>query len=371
MTAPSALYLTWTDPVTGKSLRVLLEEVVRIGANRERNDIVLALPGVEPYHAEVAVIPGGGYELSAVGSSVVTLNDRPVDRQKILPGASFNVGPVAFTVAFAERPAPAATGPASFSYQSREPASKVPAALGTVLAAVGLAALGASYFVIAPYLRERKSAAPTPDLAAGRPAVPTPTATPPPGDPFREVKKSVVTVIGKLAFRPGFATGTGLFVDPVGKVVTNYHVVMKTDYQQIILPGSKNPIDARIIGYDEDLDLALLQAYVRPPVPVAPMEYKAAAKMGDAVFALGSPSGPTLEVSLSRGIISSDTPRRVGRFTMIQHDAAVNPGNSGGPLLDQRGHVIGINTLKVKDTSGISFAIPIEDVRAFVETASN
>jgi len=94
-------------------------------------------------------------------------------------------------------------------------------------------------------------------------------------------------------------------------------------------------------------------------------------KMGDPVFALGSPSGPTLEVSLSRGIVSSDQPRRIGKATFLQHDAAINPGNSGGPLLDQWGRVIGINTMKLKDTTGLSFAIPIDDVRTFLETAGN
>src|SRR5262249_42642268 len=120
------------------------------------------------------------------------------------------------------------------------------------------------------------------------PVAAAPTAAPPPpptapADVFASAKKSVVTVIGKLSFEPGYATGTGFFVDRAGKVVTNYHVVRRTDYQQIVLPGTKTPVDARILGFDADHDLALLQAYVTPPVPVAPLANSFVLKMGDTV----------------------------------------------------------------------------------------
>ena len=151
-----------------------------------------------------------------------------------------------------------------------------------------------------------------------------------------------------------------------GKLVTNFHVVKRTDYQQILMPGSKKPIDARILATDEEHDLALLQAMVDPPVPVAPLAAGALLKMGDPVFALGSPAGPVLEMSLSRGIVSSDKPRQFGDVALIQHDAAINPGNSGGPLLDQQGRVVGVNTLKIKETQGLNFAIPVDQVKDFL-----
>jgi S1-C subfamily serine protease len=185
-------------------------------------------------------------------------------------------------------------------------------------------------------------------------------------DPFAAAKRSVVTVIAKLAFEKGFATGTGFFVTSSGKLVTNFHVVRRTDYQQILLPGKKKPVDARILATDEEHDLALLQAMIDPPVPVAPLASGTVLKMGDAVFALGSPAGPVLEMSLSRGIVSSDEPRRFGDVVLIQHDAAINPGNSGGPLLDQQGRVVGVNTLKVREAQGLNFAIPVEQVRDFL-----
>ncbi|HQQ79226.1 MAG TPA: trypsin-like peptidase domain-containing protein, partial [Thermoanaerobaculia bacterium] len=204
--------------------------------------------------------------------------------------------------------------------------------------------------------------------AAGKAALAPPPAKPAEeaADPFAAAKKSVVTVVAKLAFDKGFATGTGFFVTPSGKLVTNFHVVKRTDYQQILMPGSKKPIDARILATDEEHDLALLQAMVDPPVPVAPLAAGALLKMGDPVFALGSPAGPVLEMSLSRGIVSSDKPRQFGDVALIQHDAAINPGNSGGPLLDQQGRVVGVNTLKIKETQGLNFAIPVDQVKDFL-----
>lgn len=194
-------------------------------------------------------------------------------------------------------------------------------------------------------------------------AQPSPAGT----DPFTAVKKAVVTVVARLSFEKGFASGTGFFVTSSGRLVTNFHVVKRTDYQQILLAGSKKPIDARIVATDELHDLALLQAYVDPPVPFVSFGKGTHLKMGDPVFALGSPAGPLLEMSLTRGIVSSDRPRQFGEVSMIQHDASINPGNSGGPLLDQDGHVVGVNTLKVKDAQGLSFAIPLEEVMTFLE----
>ncbi|MFI5120966.1 MAG: S1C family serine protease, partial [Thermoanaerobaculia bacterium] len=195
-----------------------------------------------------------------------------------------------------------------------------------------------------------------------------PTASPAPRvDPFEAAKKSVVTVIAKLAFEKGFSTGTGFFVTPSGKLVTNYHVVKRTDYQQVILSGTKKPVDARIISTDEEHDLVLLQAMIDPPVAVAPLATTSLLRMGDPVFALGSPAGPFLEMSLSRGIVSADKPRHFGDVFLIQHDAAINPGNSGGPLLDQQGRVVGVNTLKIRETQGLNFAIPVEQVLSFLD----
>ena len=237
-----------------------------------------------------------------------------------------------------------------------------------------MAAAGVWFVALRPKPSRPPGTIPVAAVAGATTAAPPASAAPAPvsgaaeapADPFDAAKKSVVTVIAKLAFDKGFATGTGFFVTPSGKLVTNFHVVKRTDYQQILLPGRKKPIDARILATDEEHDLALLQAMIDPPVAVAPLATGAVLRMGDPVFALGSPAGPILEMSLSRGIVSSDKPRQFGDVALIQHDAAINPGNSGGPLLDQQGRVIGVNTLKVREAQGLNFAIPVDQVRDFL-----
>src|SRR5260370_38269984 len=92
-------------------------------------------------------------------------------------------------------------------------------------------------------------------------------------------------------------------------------------------------------------DVALLQAFFGPPVPFVSFVKDLQVKMGDPVFALGSPAGPFLEMSLTRGIVSSDRPRQFGDISLIQHDASINPGSSGGPPLEPGGPSVGINTL--------------------------
>ena len=155
----------------------------------------------------------------------------------------------------------------------------------------------------------------------------------------------------------------------MGRLVTNYHVVQHTDFQRILLRGVKTPFDARVIAVDEAHDLALLQAYIDPPVPTITFPKSVRLRMGDVVFALGSPSGSALEMSLTRGIVSADRPRQFGQISLIQHDAAINPGNSGGPLLNQEGQIVGVNTLKIRDAQGLNFAILVDDVVNFIDAA--
>jgi putative serine protease PepD len=388
------ILITWVDPTTGAPCKHVLSHAIRIGSNPKVNDIVLPFAGVAPLHAEIVASADGGWQLVAYGLSPVLLNDEPIERAPLSAGSNFTIGVISFTVAasaasplFATstsgRPGPVPAGaeptrvtsapaPASVvSAPARRPelASSMRILVAIAATAVVIVALGLGGFLL---LRSRLEPRPEPSKPAPLPPTPAPPApvfTPTPADPFAEARRAVVTVIAKLSFDEGFATGTGFFVTSSGKVLTNYHVVKKTDYQQIILPGTKKPIDARILSFDDGLDLALLQAYVTPPVPVAPVSKTTHLKMGDTIFTLGSPAGPLLEVSLSRGIISSEKPREFGTTRLIQHDASINPGNSGGPLLDERGQVVGVNVLKVKGTTGLNFAIPIDEALSFIENS--
>jgi putative serine protease PepD len=393
-----SLRILWVDPASGEPREHPLRHATRIGSNRTMNDIVLPFAGVARVHAELTPLPGAGWELVAVGDAPVHVDGQLTTRAELHAGSNFSVGVISFTVAASAlagapsvetkpkietstlrpgpvrrttqpvpvlRPAPAAPAHAAPSR------FRLPIAVVLALVAAGLGA----YLLLRPRSVSRPQPtkpAPASKTAEAAEPIPTPSAaepipTPTPADLFADAKKAVVTVIAKLSFDEGFATGTGFFVTSSGKVLTNYHVVRKTDYQQIVLPGTKKPIDARILAFDEARDLALLQAYVTPPVSVAPLARNAYLKMGDTIFALGSPAGPVLEVSLSRGIISSDRPREFGEIRLIQHDASINPGNSGGPLLNDKGNVVGVNVLKIKGMSGLNFAIPIEEVQTFID----
>ncbi|HUE72825.1 MAG TPA: trypsin-like peptidase domain-containing protein [Pirellulaceae bacterium] len=158
--------------------------------------------------------------------------------------------------------------------------------------------------------------------------------------------------------------GSGVIVDGKrGFVITNYHVVRDALEIKVRLAEGK-PLRATVVGYDMDSDLAVLQI---PPEEM-PNQGLTAAEWGDSellevgslVWALGSPYG--LELSVTSGIVSArDRGDKVGNPLQhfLQTDAAVNPGNSGGPLVDIHGKVVGINTAIVGENfQGISFAVP-------------
>jgi S1-C subfamily serine protease len=163
-------------------------------------------------------------------------------------------------------------------------------------------------------------------------------------------------------------TGSGFVVDTQGHILTNYHVVEGAESVQVTLfDGSTH--DARVIGEDESNDVAVVMVGVAADrlFPVA-MGDSSKLLVGQKVLALGNPFG--LERTLTTGIISAlDRSIRAknGRMIkgIIQTDAAVNPGNSGGPLLNSHGEVIGMNTAilsQVGQSAGISFAVPINSI---------
>lgn len=389
----SDLFLHWEDPATRSPRSRVVSDSLRIGSMEGLADVRISASGVNAVHAELRVRPDGSCEIVGMGSSRIVSDDVTVSRCDVGPGSVVQLGSLTLRFASTATLRPSVTpGPAAGGSRPRSggpPASsdgskRTVVIVATVAAAV--LATTAPIFLLARKVGAPPTAPPTPaptaapaatPAAAAAPApapAPTPTRTAAPApsgaDTFAQARKSVVTVIAKSSFEKGFSTGTGFFVDSRGRVVTNYHVVRQTDYQQILLDGNKQPVDAHIVSKDVDADLVLLQTYVTPPVPVAPMiPSSTELRMGDTVYALGSPAGPELAVSLSRGIVSSDRPRTFAGRNYLQHDAAVNPGNSGGPLLNSRGEVVGLNTAKVKGAEGISFAIPIEDVRRFIEVA--
>jgi serine protease Do len=163
--------------------------------------------------------------------------------------------------------------------------------------------------------------------------------------------------------------GSGVLVDPKGFIVTNRHVVEKADRVQVRLqddpPGVQH--DAKVIGTDQETDLAVIKIEVNHPLPVARLGNSEGMQVGDWVLAVGSPFG--LQATVTAGIVSAKgrniVPNRQFQ-SFIQTDAAINPGNSGGPLVNMDGEVIGINTAILTDTNayaGVGFALPSNTVR--------
>jgi len=158
--------------------------------------------------------------------------------------------------------------------------------------------------------------------------------------------------------------GSGVIVDPKGFILTNRHVVEKADRIRVHLQDEPQGIqhDAKVVGTDQETDLAVIKVDVDHALPVAKLGNSDSMQVGDWVLAVGSPFG--LQATVTAGIVSAKgrniVPNRQFQ-SFIQTDAAINPGNSGGPLVNMDGEVIGINTAILTDTNayaGVGFALP-------------
>ena len=173
---------------------------------------------------------------------------------------------------------------------------------------------------------------------------------------------------GEQAPVPERSLGSGVIVDPKGYIITNRHVVEKADRIRVHLqddpPGVQH--DAKVIGSDQETDLAVIKIDLDHPVPTVKLGNSDSMQVGDWVLAVGSPFG--LQATVTAGIVSAKgrniVPQRQFQ-SFIQTDAAINPGNSGGLLVNMESEVIGINTAILTDTNayaGVGFALPSNTV---------
>lgn len=206
-------------------------------------------------------------------------------------------------------------------------------------------------------------------------------------DAFNKVSPAVVTISVTGTASNGFTAsqyegmGSGFIINEDGSILTNYHVINGAQSITVTLSDG-NDVPATVVNYDEEKDLAMIKLKEGTQVP-------AVAELGDSdelypgaeVIAIGTPLSKNLAYTMTKGIISgNDRTIETDSGTsvhLLQTDAAINSGNSGGPLVNTKGQVIGINSMKLGSQStgsatveGIGFAIPINEVKSKIESLS-
>lgn len=198
---------------------------------------------------------------------------------------------------------------------------------------------------------------------------------------YKNTVSSVVNVANIKVSRSFFygevevpqGTGSGFIWDNKGHVVTNFHVIQGGEIFTINLKNSQKSFEAKVVGVEPNKDIAVLKIK-NPPKDLKQISIGTSSdlQVGQMALAIGNPFG--LDHSLSKGIISALGRKIMGIgevsiSDMIQTDTAINQGNSGGPLIDSQGNVIGMNTMIYSTTgsnTGLGFAVPIDTIKRVV-----
>lgn len=189
---------------------------------------------------------------------------------------------------------------------------------------------------------------------------------------LQDIYDSVIDAVVSISSNTG--TGTGVIIDTAGYIVTNYHVIEGSRDLHVLLSDGRT-VSAQTVGKDSISDLAVLRIEASG-LTAAEFGDSDAVRVGDSVVAIGDPLGIELRGTMTDGIISAinrDITTDGRTMTLLQTNAALNSGNSGGPLLNCFGQVIGINVMKLGDSmsassvEGLGFAIPSATVKEVVD----
>jgi len=205
----------------------------------------------------------------------------------------------------------------------------------------------------------------TTQLLSSGPSVPVPRA--PDGSPFDDLFEDFLDDRGQA--RRINSLGSGFVIDPSGLIVTNNHVIENADEIIVKFTDGRKLKVVEVIGRDDKTDLALLRVEPDAPLQAASFGDSAAMTVGDWVMAIGNPFG--LGGSVSLGIVSAvKRDINTGPYdAFIQTDAAINRGNSGGPLFNMDGEVVGVNTAIISPTGGsigVGFALPSNSAKRVI-----
>jgi S1-C subfamily serine protease len=191
--------------------------------------------------------------------------------------------------------------------------------------------------------------------------------------------RGVVVIDTNLGYQNAAAAGTGMVLSPSGEVLTNNHVIKGATNIRIVVPGTGRSYAAKVVGYDISADVALLQAQGASNLKTIPLGDSSSVSIGQRATALGNAGGTgslTAATGAITGLGKTITASDQGSDGQVLHglietDANVQPGDSGGPLLDKDGHAIGMDTAGsasafASETAPDAYAVPIDDALAIV-----